>query len=119
MGRVVSPKPTPLSSGRVVPALVASYDMHSFPNTLPCIITDAFKKAKDTFGRLDIVVNNAGTVSELDPSWEGSVLINLVSMSQFLAQGQFVWLGYLLDAYCVVLFTPVLLGHYVFNVHRG
>ena len=28
MGRVVSPTPTPLSSGRVVPALVASYDMH-------------------------------------------------------------------------------------------
>ena len=29
MGRVVSPTPTPLSSGRVVPALVASYDTHS------------------------------------------------------------------------------------------
>ena len=28
MGRVVSPTPTPLSSGRVVPALVVSYDMH-------------------------------------------------------------------------------------------
>ena len=28
MGRIVSPTPTPLSSGRVVPALVASYDMH-------------------------------------------------------------------------------------------
>ena len=28
MGRVVSPTPTPLSSGIVVPALVASYDMH-------------------------------------------------------------------------------------------
>ena len=28
MGRVVSPTPTPLSSGRVGPALVASYDMH-------------------------------------------------------------------------------------------
>ena len=28
MDRVVSPTPTPLSSGRVVPALVASYDMH-------------------------------------------------------------------------------------------
>ena len=28
MGRVVSPTPTPLSSGRVVPALVTSYDMH-------------------------------------------------------------------------------------------
>ena len=28
MGRVVSPTPTPLSSRRVVPALVASYDMH-------------------------------------------------------------------------------------------
>ena len=28
MGRVVSPTPTPLSSGRVVPAFVASYDMH-------------------------------------------------------------------------------------------
>ena len=28
MGRVVSPTPTPLSSGRVVLALVASYDMH-------------------------------------------------------------------------------------------
>ena len=28
MGRVVSPTPTPLPSGRVVPALVASYDMH-------------------------------------------------------------------------------------------
>ena len=28
VGRVVSPTPTPLSSGRVVPALVASYDMH-------------------------------------------------------------------------------------------
>ena len=27
MGRVVSPTPTPLSSGRVVPVLVASYDM--------------------------------------------------------------------------------------------
>ena len=28
MGRVVSPTPTPLSSGRVVPALVTSYDIH-------------------------------------------------------------------------------------------
>ena len=28
MGRVVSPTPTPLSSRPVVPALVASYDMH-------------------------------------------------------------------------------------------
>ena len=28
MGRVVSPTPIPLSSGRAVPALVASYDMH-------------------------------------------------------------------------------------------
>ena len=28
MGSVVSPTPTPLSSGRVVPALVTSYDMH-------------------------------------------------------------------------------------------
>ena len=28
MGRVVCPTPTPLSSGQVVPALVASYDMH-------------------------------------------------------------------------------------------
>ena len=28
MGRVVSPTPTPLSSGRAVPALIASYDMH-------------------------------------------------------------------------------------------
>ena len=28
MGRVVSPAPNPLSSKRVVPALVASYDMH-------------------------------------------------------------------------------------------
>ena len=28
MGRVVSPTPIPLSSGRVGPALVASYDMH-------------------------------------------------------------------------------------------
>ena len=28
MVRVVSPTPTPLSSGRVGPALVASYDMH-------------------------------------------------------------------------------------------
>ena len=28
MGRVVSPTPTPLSSGRVGPALVASYDMY-------------------------------------------------------------------------------------------
>ena len=28
MGRVVRPTPTPLSSGRVAPTLVASYDMH-------------------------------------------------------------------------------------------
>ena len=28
MGRVVSPTPIPLSPGRILPALVASYDMH-------------------------------------------------------------------------------------------
>ena len=28
MGSFVRPTPTPLSSGRVVPALVTSYDMH-------------------------------------------------------------------------------------------
>ena len=44
------------------------------------IVADAFQKAKDNFGRLDIVVNNAGIADERDASWERCILINLVSM---------------------------------------
>ena len=47
MGRVVSPTPTPLSLGRVVPALVASYNIHgragqgvySIPNPQGILLT--------------------------------------------------------------------------------
>ena len=58
--------------------------------------TDAFKTTKDTFGRLDIVVNNAGIANEMDHAWERCVFVNLVSISQHLALGPFEWLEYCL-----------------------
>lgn len=38
----------------------------------------AFKKVIEHFGRLDIVVNNAGVNNEKD--WESTIQINLVSI---------------------------------------
>jgi short-subunit dehydrogenase involved in D-alanine esterification of teichoic acids len=39
-------------------------------------LSDAFQRTIDTFGTLDIVVNNAGIIDEID--WEKEVDINLV-----------------------------------------
>lgn len=41
----------------------------------------AFKKVIEHFGRLDIVVNNAGVNNEKD--WESTIQINLVSIFSF------------------------------------
>lgn len=41
----------------------------------------AFKKVIEHFGRLDIVVNNAGVNNEKD--WESTIQINLVSIISF------------------------------------
>jgi len=41
------------------------------------LVTEAFKMTKDTFGSLDIVVNNAG-VATTGKDWERTVDINLV-----------------------------------------
>ncbi|XP_010129098.1 PREDICTED: 15-hydroxyprostaglandin dehydrogenase [NAD(+)]-like, partial [Chlamydotis macqueenii] len=52
-----------------------------------CDVTDqeqlkgAFKKVIEHFGRLDIVVNNAGVNNEKD--WESTIQINLVSIISF------------------------------------
>ena len=41
-------------------------------------IIDAFKKTIETFGGLDIVVNNAGVGGEADDNWERCVDVNMV-----------------------------------------
>ncbi|NWQ71472.1 PGDH dehydrogenase, partial [Neopipo cinnamomea] len=54
---------------------------------IQCDVTDqeqlkgAFKKVIEHFGRLDIVVNNAGVNNEKD--WESTIQINLVSIISF------------------------------------
>jgi NAD(P)-dependent dehydrogenase (short-subunit alcohol dehydrogenase family) len=40
------------------------------------LVSDAFKKAKETFGTIDIVVNNAGIIG--DYRWEREIKINVV-----------------------------------------
>lgn len=62
--------------------IVISY----FPKFLEMSLLDltigAFKKVTEHFGRLDIVVNNAGVNNEKD--WESTIQINLVSIISFL-----------------------------------
>ena len=41
-------------------------------------ISAAFKATKETFGSLDIVVNNAGVGGETDDNWERCIDINMV-----------------------------------------
>jgi 15-hydroxyprostaglandin dehydrogenase (NAD) len=41
-----------------------------------CVVSGAFKKTKETFGDIDIVVNNAGTIDE--EHWEREININVV-----------------------------------------
>lgn len=43
-----------------------------------CLTIGAFKKVIEHFGRLDIVVNNAGVNNEKD--WESTIQTNLVSI---------------------------------------
>jgi NAD(P)-dependent dehydrogenase (short-subunit alcohol dehydrogenase family) len=40
------------------------------------LVAEAFKKTKETFGTIDIVINNAGIVGE--DRWEAEVEINVV-----------------------------------------
>jgi NAD(P)-dependent dehydrogenase (short-subunit alcohol dehydrogenase family) len=41
-----------------------------------CLVAEAFKKTKETFGTIDIVINNAGIVGE--DRWETAIEINVV-----------------------------------------
>ena len=41
-----------------------------------CLVAEAFKKTKETFGTIDIVINNAGIVGE--DRWEAAVEVNVV-----------------------------------------
>jgi len=43
------------------------------------LTTDAFKQTKESFGAVDIVVNNAGIGGESDDKWESVVDVNVVS----------------------------------------
>lgn len=53
----------------------------------------AFKKVIEHFGRLDIVVNNAGVNNEKD--WESTIQINLVSIISFhMSTSQYLILEY-------------------------
>lgn len=53
----------------------------------------AFKKVIEHFGRLDIVVNNAGVNNEKD--WESTIQINLVSIMSFhMSTSQYLILEY-------------------------
>lgn len=40
------------------------------------LVAEAFKKTKETFGTIDIVINNAGIVSE--DRWEAAIEVNVV-----------------------------------------
>lgn len=40
---------------------------------------DAFKKTIDTFGKINIVINNAGVMNEYLNSWELTIDLNFVS----------------------------------------
>ena len=80
MGRVVSPTPTPLSSGRVVPALVASYDMHGRAvglfYTQPAGQTEIEAEDQTFYLTQSQYTNTGPTSPSADPrtpeAWEGS-----------------------------------------------
>jgi len=40
------------------------------------LVAEAFKKTKETFGTIDIVINNAGIVGE--DRWEAAIEVNVV-----------------------------------------
>jgi 15-hydroxyprostaglandin dehydrogenase (NAD) len=40
------------------------------------LVSDAFRKTKETFGTIDVVVNNAGILG--DDRWERAIKINVV-----------------------------------------
>lgn len=42
-------------------------------------LTEVFRKTKDTYGQLDLVVNNAGIVNE--KNWQQCIDVNLVTIS--------------------------------------
>ena len=44
------------------------------------VISEAFKKTKETYGGIDIVVNNAGVGGEADDNWERCIDVNMVSL---------------------------------------
>ena len=46
------------------------------------VISETFKKTKETFGGIDIVVNNAGVGGEADDNWERCIDVNMVSLGQ-------------------------------------
>jgi len=46
-----------------------------------CYILDAFQKTIDRFGKLNIVINNAGIMSKYITSWEQAIDLNYVSFS--------------------------------------
>ena len=41
-----------------------------------CAVAEAFKKTKETFGTIDIVINNAGIIGE--DRWEAEIEVNVV-----------------------------------------
>uniref|UniRef100_A0A8B9EUN4 15-hydroxyprostaglandin dehydrogenase [NAD(+)] n=1 Tax=Anser cygnoides TaxID=8845 RepID=A0A8B9EUN4_ANSCY len=55
-----------------------SYPLCDERKTTASVISGAFKKVIEHFGRLDIVVNNAGVNNEKD--WESTIQINLTSV---------------------------------------
>jgi len=69
-----------MSSGNLKPSL---YE-HVF-------VAEAFQKTTETFGTLDIVVNNAGILDEID--WEKQVDINLVGHTRL---------------YCIYIYRTIL-----------
>jgi NAD(P)-dependent dehydrogenase (short-subunit alcohol dehydrogenase family) len=49
------------------------------------LVAEAFKKTKDTFGTIDIVINNAGVIGE--DKWEAEIEVNVVRNKKIICKG--------------------------------